>query len=378
MSIVFLLLISFVLGISGPDYYKILGVSRNADDKEIKKAYRTLSLKYHPDKPTGDKKKFEDINKAYEVLSDKRQREIYDAGGEEALKNGGQQHSNANDVFEHFFKNFGFDEGEGGFNFGGNTFHFGGGGFNFGGRQQQPRRAEPEVTPDIIIEKGVTLEQIYKGGNVDVEFDREKKCSHCEGTGAEDGREETCPKCGGSGVRIEVFNGMRSRVQCNHCGGTGKVVKNKCHVCGGKGTTKKGMKVPVNLPRGAKDGDSTIIPGFGNDAKGKKPGNVVVKFKTLPHPRFERKGSDIYTTINVSLLESLTHFTRDIQLLDGSTHSIVQNRITPHGTVLTFENMGLPLTARSTRYGNMYVTVNVIFPKQLSQSQQDALAKILN
>ncbi|BFU18663.1 DnaJ family protein [Entamoeba histolytica HM-1:IMSS-B] len=351
------------------DYYKVLGVPRNANEKEIKKAYRALSLKYHPDKPTGDKVKFEEINKAYEVLSDKRQREIYDHGGEEALKNnGGGPHMNAQDIFDNFFRSNG---NEGGFHFENGGFHF-----NFGG-QEQPQR--PKKTPDIHIVKEITLEEVYYGGDVFVEFKREKLCNHCHGTRAENSHDiENCPVCGGTGVKIEAMGMMRQKTQCPKCNGTGKIIKNKCHECHGKGTVTKSMKVPVHVNRSVRDGDTTIIPEFANDGYKMKPGDVIVKFVTKPHPVFTRKGSDLYASVTVSLLESLTGFQRSIKHLDGNTITVAQQKITPHGTVITFENMGLPLTAHSNRYGNLYVTVNVMYPNSLSQNQITELKKILN
>ncbi|KAL7720393.1 DnaJ family protein [Entamoeba marina] len=369
IHLIFILCFSFVYSL---DYYKILEIPRDASEKDIKKAYRALSLKYHPDKPTGDKEKFQNINKAFEVLSDKRQREIYDHGGEEALKNNGMPHQNPNDIFEQFFSGFGFGNGGGNFGFGDGGFHFETS--NFG----DSKRKKPTTTQDITIEKVVTLEQIYSGGTIDVEFTRQKKCSHCGGTGAETESDFVkCPSCNGHGVKIENRGPMRSKSECTKCHGTGKIIKNKCHVCNGKGTVKKAMKVPVNLPKASKDGDVIKIPGFSNDAYGMKPGDVNVLIKIEQHPTFTRKGSDLYASISVTLLESLTGFQKSLTLLDGSQFIVGQRKITPHGSVLTYDNLGLPLTQHSSRFGNLFVTVNVMYPSSLSEKQTNELKKIL-
>ncbi|ELP93396.1 chaperone protein DNAJ, putative [Entamoeba invadens IP1] len=374
------LVLLFALTVHSLDYYKVLGVARNANDKEIKKAYRTLSLKYHPDKPTGDKVKFEEINRAYEVLSDKRQREIYDAGGEEALKNGGQSHTNAEDVFKTFFTNFGNGGEDSFFNFG-DGFNFGGDsnqGFNFNfGNQGGNRRREPKPkkTPNIEVDKEITLEEIYNGGKTTVEFKREKLCGSCHGSG---GEMETCPVCQGSGSKIEFKGGMRYRTTCSKCGGKGSIVRDKCSTCHGKGTQTKTMSVPVEIPRGVNEGDTVVIPNFANDAYEMKPGDVIVKFVSKHHPIFTRKGSDLFASINVSLLESLVGFQKTLKHLDGSTVTVSQRKITPHGTVIRFDNMGLPLTNRSSKFGTLFVTINVMYPASLSDNQIKELSKILD
>ena len=221
----------------------------------------------------------------------------------------------------------------------------------------------------------MTLEQVYAGASVNVSYTRQKKCGHCGGSGADAPADiETCSACRGTGFRTENNGFFVNRRPCAACHGTGKTIKHKCHVCAGKGTTAKAMRVPVAIPRGVRDGEVIRLGGLGNDAYQQATSNLQVTVRVRQHPVFTRKDNDLYASVTVTLLESLTGFQKELRLLDGTALTVSARKVTPHGHVFRFDGMGLPLTSRSARFGTLFVTVNVMFPESLSAQQIDGLA----
>ncbi|CAM6001200.1 unnamed protein product, partial [Sphagnum balticum] len=284
------------------DYYSLLGVTRSADLKDIKRAYRDLSKKYHPDKNPDNKEahdKYVQIAHAYEVLSDDEKRRIYDQHGEEGLKQQTQQNSGSFNPFESFF--------------------------NFGNRQQGQAKG-----PDTIIPLEVTLEELYVGSSFSVEVNKRVICDHCRGTGAQNENDvETCSLCGGRGVR-DVKQQMapgfvvQQQVQCSKCGGKGKIVKSKCNVCHGTKVRRGSSHLSVEVERGMIDGQEIVFERQSDQGPDITPGDIKFVIRQRPHAVFVREGDNLYTKQALSLKEALLGFKREITHLDG--HQVVLER----------------------------------------------------
>jgi len=345
------------------DFYKILEVSRGATEDEVKKAFRRLSKKYHPDRNRGSKEaeeKFRDVAEAYDVLSDKEKRRIYDREGEEGLRrhaagaNGGGGGFDPMDLFSRFF----------------------GGGGN--GRRERRRNV-----PEIEVMLPVTLEDIYIGRSIDVEVKRQGICHHCRGSGA-DGPDAmtTCPHCKGQGriVRIqELAPGFITKTQmmCDRCGGQGKIIKRVCPVCRGKKTEKQYTKLEVTLEVGMPDGTRIEHEEAGDEHPDRPAETIVFVVKTLPHSRFERRGDDLYMNHRISLLQALTGFTLEIPHLDGHVVKLARNGVTKPNSVLRIANEGMPKHQAKSERGALYVTISVDFPEVLTETQKEGLARVL-
>jgi DnaJ-related protein SCJ1 len=268
-----------------PPPAQILGVERRANDRAIKKAYRQLSKLYHPDKNKGEEaeKKFQDLAAAYETLSDKEKRRVYDQGGEEALKQGGGQQRDPFDMFSHF-----------------------GGGFGGHGhmQNQEERRGE-----DVRLDLTVTLEDLYKGKVYEVQLKQQHLCHQCRGTGA---RKESdivkCNTCQGRGVTIKMVSlgpGFMQQMQapCDACQGKGKIIKAKCPKCAGRKVEKGTKKLDVMVEIGMPDGHKIEFENAADEHPDHAAGHVIFTVNTLPHPRFVRKGNDLHVTEQITLLE---------------------------------------------------------------------------
>lgn len=346
-----LLFTIFILQTHAEDYYEILGLKKGATASEIKKAYRKLSVQYHPDKPTGNKEKYQKINKAYEVLSDEEQRRKYDMGGEEALKNPGGGGFNP---FEEFF----------GHGFGGGFHH-----------QHQQQRM-----PDVEIPLTVTLEDLYKGKTMEVLHKKRQLCHHCQGTGADDPDDtHVCPDCNGNGVKMErrkIGPGFVQQFQttCNKCHGTGKIYGKKCHVCHGRKVEQGKTTISVVINKGMRDGDQIRFEGFGDEKPDFQTGDVIFTIRTIPHANFTRKWDDLRTTLHITLKESLLGFEKYITHLDGHKVKVAKKGITPYGSVITIKEEGMPVKHRESR-GKLLVDIVVDYPSELTKEQQDVIGK---
>jgi len=371
------------------DYYEILGVSRNATKEEIKRAYRKLALKYHPDRNPGNKEaeeKFKEINEAYEVLSDDEKRKIYDLYGVDGLKGATSYRNSGNygdtryrydwgDFSEGFgnFGNFGFDDI---FDSVFDTFF----GTHSKRRASTTRTSSPTKGQDIYVEFEVSLEDIFHGATKSVIIDKEEVCSACNGLGTLGGKKpEVCPTCRGTGT-VTMREGFFSlTTTCPTCKGTGKVIKEYCPVCGGRGVVKKKKTIEFKIPKGIDDGMMIRIKGEGNAGKnGGENGDLYIVIKQKPHHLFKREGLDLKCDISVSVTKSILGGEVEIPYLDGKTVKVKIPEGTQPNDVLRVREFGLE--DDKGRRGDLYCKVNVKLPRVLNTRQRflvEQLAKEL-
>ena len=349
------------------DYYEVMGVPKNAPEDEIKKAYRKLAKKYHPDLNPGDKEaeqKFKEVNEAYEVLSDKDKRARYDQFG-----------------FAGVDPNFGGGAGGAGGNpFQGMDFDMGdifdsffGGGF---GRQSRrangPRRGSATETQVVI-----SFEEAAKGCKKEVSFTQVAACKDCNGTGAEPGTSpKTCPQCGGSGqVRVSQrtpFGVVQTSRGCDRCGGTGKIVEKPCRHCGGSGRVRQNRKIEITIPAGIDDDQVLNVSGHGNaGVNGGPNGDLHVFVSVRPHPIFERRGNDVWCEMPITFTQAALGADVTVPTLDGQVSYHVHEGTQP-GDIFKLRGKGIQSLGGRGR-GDQYVQVTVEVPKNLNQKQKELL-----
>ena len=345
------------------DYYEVLGIQKGASDTDIKKAYRSLAKKYHPDVNPGNKEaeaKFKEVNEAYEVLSDADKKAKYDQYGHAA-----------------------FDPSGAGFGGGG----FGGfGGFDvdlgdifgsfFGGGSSRQRRNGPQKGDDIELNVTISFEEAVFGCKKDVSFQRYGKCSSCNGSGSADGKSETCPNCRGTGQRrvMQNIGGMQfqSTTTCDTCRGTGKYIKTPCQKCRGTGFERVSKKLTVDIPAGIDHGKGLVIRGAGNDGKnGGATGDVFVMVSVRPSTTFKRDGYTLYCEIPITISEATLGAEIDVPTLEGMEKFTIPEG-TQTGTTFTLKQRGVPMI-NSNRRGDLIFRVNVEVPKGLSEKQKELL-----
>lgn len=346
------------------DYYEVLGVQKGAGDAELKKAYRVLAKKYHPDVNPGNQeaeKNFKEVNEAYEVLSDPDKRAKYDQFGHAAF----DPAAGAGGA--------GFEGGFGDFGDIGDIFgsFFGGG---FGG--QQARRNGPVRGDDLGVKITITFEEAAFGVKKDVTYGRIQKCPDCGGSGAANGTSpETCPVCHGSGQRrvTQRVMGMafQSTTTCEHCRGTGQVIKDPCSNCRGTGYIKVSKKVTVSVPAGIDNGNRIVQQGMGNDGRrGGPAGDLIISVSVKPHSLFKRVGNNITCEVPISVTEAILGAEIDIPTLEGKEDFSIPEG-TQNGTSFTLKGKGIPNVHNPSRRGDLVFTVNVEIPKGLSEKQKD-------
>ncbi|MBQ1260594.1 MAG: molecular chaperone DnaJ [Clostridia bacterium] len=347
------------------DYYEVLGVSKTASDDEIKKAYRSLAKKYHPDMNPGDAEaeaKFKEANEAYAVLSDKEKRDKYDQYGHAA-----------------------FDPASGGGGFGG----FGGfGDFDFGdifssffggGGSSSRRRANMAVDGDDVATRiTVSFEEAAFGCKKEVSFARIEGCPDCNSTGAQKGtKAETCPECNGSGtvtVRQQTMLGyMQTQKACQNCRGTGKIIKNPCRNCNGKGFIRINKKLDVSIPAGIDNMQRIVLRGQGSAGRnGGDNGDLIIEVRVKPHKIFTREGNDVYCDVPISYAEATLGAEIDIPTLDGKTRRYTIPEGTQTGASFTLRGEGIT-DINSKRRGDLIITVGIETPKNLNSEQKRLL-----
>lgn len=348
------------------DYYETLGINKGASDDEIKKAYRQMAKKYHPDMNPGNKEaeqKFKEVNEAYEVLSDSDKRAKYDQYGHAAFDPGA---------------GFGGGGGFGGFDFDmGDIFSsFFGGGFG-GGSRSGSRANAPIAGDDIGVRVVLSFEEAAFGCKREISFARVQKCKECAGSGAKKGTSaEKCTKCGGRGtVTVQqrtAFGIMQSTKACPDCGGTGKIIKTPCENCRGKGYEKVNKKLTVTIPAGIDDGERSAIRGQGNEGRNGGPnGDLIIHVSVRPHPIFERDGYDIYCEVPVTFAEAALGAKIKIPTLEGEMDYDIPEG-TQTGTVFTIKGKGIT-AVNSKGKGNLYVKIVVETPKSLNAEQKKLL-----
>lgn len=352
------------------DYYEVLGLQKGAGEDEIKKAYRQLAKKYHPDMNPGDKDaemKFKEINEAYAILSDPEKKARYDQYGHEgvdpSMGGGG-------------YGDFG---GFGGFDFSDIFSSFFGGGGGSGSSGGGARRNIPIQGEDLQYRLSISFEEAAFGCKKTVTYNRIEKCPECGSSGAAKGSEaETCQTCHGTGqvkVTQRTALGMfQSTRTCDACHGTGKIIKNPCKNCSGKGYVKITKKIDVTIPAGIDDGERLGLPGLGNDGRnGGSAGDLNVLISVRPHTIFERDGYNIYCEVPVTFTEAALGAEIDVPTLEGDVKYTIPEG-TQTGSSFTIKGKGIQ-AVKSTRRGDLIFTVAVEVPKNLSEEQKDILRK---
>lgn len=351
------------------DYYEVLGVSKESSADEIKKAYRKLAKKYHPDMNPGDAEaelKFKEVNEAYDVLSDSDKKAKYDAYGHAAFDPsagggagggfggfGGFGDVDLGDIFSSFF---------------------GGSSSSSSARRNGPMRGE-----DINVRVTLTFEEAVFGVKKEINFNRVQKCADCSGSGAQKGTSATtCSTCGGSGqVRVQQrtpLGFMQSTRQCDACHGRGKIIEKPCSGCRGTGYVKVAKKLDVSIPAGIDDGRVVTVRGQGSDGRNGGPaGDLNIIVSVRPHAVFERDGFDIYCEVPITYTEATLGAEIEIPTLEGKQKYTIPEG-TQTGTTFTLKQKGVQYVNSKTR-GDLHVTVTVEVPKNLSSEQKDLLRK---
>jgi molecular chaperone DnaJ len=348
------------------DPYEVLGVTRDADETAIKKAFRRLARELHPDVNPDDpeaESKFKECAEAYEILSDAERRATYDRYGHEGLRSGGWSPSSEgfgslSDLFDAFF-------GGGG-----------GGGGIFGGGRSGPRQGG-----DIAVAADITLAQAAEGASIEVGFEAVDVCEHCRGNGAEPGTPiTTCERCGGQGMLQAVsrtpFGQVVRHVACDTCNGEGKIPETPCAECQGQGRKIVDRTLTVDVPAGIADGQRIRIGGRGHAGDpGSVPGDLYVLVRVVADERFVRDGEDLITVLDVPAPTAALGATLEIETLNGPQPVEVPAGTQP-GAVVVLRGLGMPVLRRPGRSGDLKVVVNVVIPRKLSKEQKALLEQL--
>lgn len=359
------------------DYYEVLGVEKSADQEAIKRAYRKLAVKYHPDRNPGDKEaeeKFREATEAYEVLSDDKKRPIYDQYGFAGLdgmdQGGGAQYSHAFHDFSDLFGGAG-----GGFS---DIFDsiFGGG---FGGSSRAGARSNgPAAGASLRYDLRISFKDAVYGTTADIHFKHNEACPVCKGSGASSGSsKKTCPTCNGMG-QVRQGNGFFTIQQtCPKCGGKGVVIEKPCASCHGTGLQEKSKAMSLKIPAGVDDGKRIVIRGQGDAGEnGGAAGDLVVVLHVDSHPNFERDGNDLYCAVPISMSQAALGCEISITSLDGKKVTIKVPDGTSNGKLLRIKGEGVPV-ANSSRKGDLYVKIMVQIPGRLSAKQKELLRQFM-
>merc|ERR1719164_334983 len=343
------------------DYYGRLGVTRNAEDKDIKNAYRKAARQWHPDvNPSEEaKEKFQAINEAYSVLSDKDLRARYDQFGEAGVKGQGapnMQDFDLGDIFETFF--------------GGQ-----------GGAGGQRRRSGPTEGDDLRFDLEIDFQTALFGGEKKIRITHLETCGTCTGSGVAPGAKvNSCTTCGGRGVVSQVVSTilgrMQQQVRCPTCGGTGTVVEKYCGSSDGKGVNKKSKQLTITIPPGVEDSNRLRVRGEGDaGSKGGPPGDLYVFLSVRPDPRFRREGMEIYSEVSVSYVDAILGSTLRVPTVDGTIDLQMPSGTQP-GTTLRAEGKGAPKLNNVNVRGSHYVKVKVEIPQKLSNKERDLVTQL--
>uniref|UniRef100_A0A0B7AVQ7 J domain-containing protein n=1 Tax=Arion vulgaris TaxID=1028688 RepID=A0A0B7AVQ7_9EUPU len=347
-------------------YYDILEVKPTATDAELKKAYRKLALKYHPDKNPDAGDKFKQISMAYEVLSDPKKREIYDKGGEEGIKGGaaggGFDFHSPMDIFDLFF---------------------GGGGRRGGGGPRGPRKGK-----DVIHQLKVPLDDLYNGATRKLAVHKNVICTKCEGRGGKEGAVQKCGNCRGTGMQVRIQQlgpGMVQQIQsvCGECRGAGEVIdpKLRCKNCSGKKIVKERKILEVHIDKGMRDNQQIRFSGEGDQEPELEPGDIVIVLDEQDHERFRRRGNDLIMTMQLELVESLCGFQKTVQTLDGRSLVVTSmpGEVIKHEDVKCVMGEGMPVYRDPFEKGRLIIQFLVTFPASgfLTPQAIDVLESIL-
>ncbi len=344
-------------------YYDVLGLPRNATETDIKKAYRNLAKKYHPDvcKEPGAEEKFKSINEAYDVLSDESKRRQYDQLGHDNFTNASKgNYSGAGGA--------GFNADFSGF---GDIFDFFGGG---GRRQSGPREGD-----DLLMRIQITLEEAVFGTQKEIEVMHTESCPDCDGTGSSTKKTTTCSKCGGTGqikqVKNSIFGQMVTQSPCPNCGGRGKIPESPCKTCGGTGRTKIRRKVTVNVPAGMDSGMRLRMEGYGEAGDyGARNGDLYIEVYVVANPKFDREDDNLITQYEISPAQAALGCEVEIETIDRKKVMLKIPAGISYGTRLRIAGEGV---RRRGNYGNLLVRIVIATPKKLSSAEKELYQKLL-
>jgi len=344
------------------DYYEVLGVSRQVDEEEIKKAYRKLALQYHPDRNPGNaeaEEYFKEAAEAYEVLHDPQKRSIYDTYGHEGLQGSGFRGFHG---FEDIFSSFGdiFQD----------FFSFG-----FGG-SSRPRNAS-RPGDDLLYDMALSFDEAVFGVEKEIQVQTNVECDRCSGTGAEPGTRETaCPMCQGSGQVVQSQGFFRISTTCSRCQGAGRVLVSPCDHCRGQGRVRRPKRVEVKVPAGVDTGTRLRLRGEGESGyRGGLQGDLYVRLNVKPHEFFERDGDNLYGKVSISFAQAALGDQVEVPTLDGKKTVHVQAGSQP-GSVIRFPGEGVP-RLRGKGRGELFFEVQVRIPTRITQRQEELLRELM-
>lgn len=335
-------------------FYDTLGVKPNATPDELKRAYRKLALKYHPDKNPTEGEKFKQISQAYEVLSDAKKRELYDRGGEKAIKEGGTggggggSFASPMDIFDLFF-----------------------GG---GSRMHRERKGK-----NIVHQISVTLEDLYNGATRKLALQKNTVCERCEGRGSRKGAAQMCMTCHGTGMQVRMHQLVPGMVQqvstvCHSCQGQGQRIshKDRCKACGGRKIMRQKKILEVHIDKGMRDGQKIVFHGEGDQEPGIEPGDIIIVLDQREHPCFTRKGEDLVMPMELQLVEALCGFKKPVKTLDNRTLLITSHpgELIKPGDTKCVLNEGMPMHRRPFEKGRLIIHFSVVFPQANFLPQQ--------
>ena len=357
------------------DYYEVLGVDKSASADDIKKAYRKMAIKYHPDKNPGNKEaeeKFKEAAEAYSVLSDADKKARYDQFGHSGVEGAGPDFSggfgNLNDILNDLF----------GGAFGGGFGGFGGFGGGFGGGQRQQKVYRGR---DIRVRVKLTLEEIAKGVEKEISIEKNVPCSDCNGKGARNSSDiKTCPACKGTGQVQRVVNSFLGQTvtysTCQQCAGEGKIISNPCQTCNGTGLVRKRETIKVKIPAGVEAGMQLTLQGEGHAAKNNGiNGDLLVVIEEYEHPDLKREGNNLYYTKVVSVVDAMLGAEVNIPCLDGD-YKIKVEPGTQSGEVVRLRGRGLPSVNGYGGTGDLYVKIAVWIPKKLNKEEKTIIESL--
>jgi molecular chaperone DnaJ len=346
------------------DYYEVLGLSREASDDEVRRAWRQAALKYHPDRNPGDKSaedKFKEAHEAFQVLSDPNKRQTYDRFGHAGLQSSGYEAAGINDILSQFQDMFAdFFGGMGGFG-------------GFGGT----RRRGPQAGDDIRVGATISLRDVMTGTKQEVTVRGEAPCEYCEGRGSEPGtRPETCPTCRGTGQSTTQRGFIMFSTPCGRCAGTGQVIAHPCQNCRGTGRVERHRTVLVTFPAGIDAGQRLRVPGQGMPGEpGAPPGDLYVDVELAEDKDFERQGYDLVTRRRLTFAAATLGAALEVRLPDDSKVNAEIRAGTQPGTVITLKGKGVPRLDRRGR-GDLHVVVDVLVPRKLSKRAKQLLHEL--
>lgn len=349
------------------DYYEVLGVDKNASADDLKKAYRQMAKKYHPDLHPGDKTaeaQFKEVNEAYEVLSDDQKRAAYDRYGHDMGAGGFGGAGGAG---------FGGTGGFGGFDMGDIFDSFFG-----GGQSRQARRGGPQPGSDLRYDMTITFQEAAFGVKKQISITRLETCEACSGSGAKKGSQvKTCPTCHGTGqvrtVQNTILGQMATSRVCDACRGEGTIISQPCETCGGQGRVRKTRKIDINIPAGIDDGQIMTLRGQGEHGKkGGAKGDLLIYITVRPHKLFTRQGNNLYCEVAVPYSKAVLGGEIEIPTLDGmQKHTLAEG--TQPGAVVRLRGKGMPSVNNQNVKGDLFATISINVPKRLSLRQKELL-----